>query len=500
MTFFNKILRSKKLFIINLSLVSLLLGSFLTTVIYTGCSEELGQVFAKTGNDLVRKDKDALSSALLIQRAFRNVAKSIRTAVVSVNIIVKNVQHRDPFRGFFRDFFGPRYRRRQRKKSKKFRPVGSGFVVNKKGYLVTNYHVVKRAKKIKVVFPDKREFMAKVVGTDRETDLAVLKIKPSGKIPVISLGDSDKIEVGDWAIAIGNPFNLPGTFTVGVVSAKSRAGYQSAFQRFIQVDTAINPGNSGGPLVNIEGEVIGINTMIYTKSGGSLGIGFAVPINLAKNVVQQLISKGHFDRGYLGIFLGKIDKNLRKALKLSDGEGALVNSVIECSPAEKAGLKEGDVILKINGKKIKSFTHLMQIVAGFPVNKVVRILVLRNGTKKVNIKLKIGKRPGEEKLSKKKKTTETWLGLKIVSVSDLSERERRRYRIRRNEKGVVVHKLTSDEYEGGLQAGDLIKAINYIPIYGIKSYRKFIKRYRDRKSFIFKIKRGGRTMFIAINS
>ncbi|MCK4908156.1 MAG: trypsin-like peptidase domain-containing protein, partial [Spirochaetes bacterium] len=385
------------------------------------------------------------------------------------------------------------------------RGQGSGFIIDREGHILTNNHVVHNVSSVKVTLHDGTSLDAQVVGTDRENDLALLKIDPDtpDNITPLPLGDSDNTKPGQMAIALGTPFGLEGSITVGVISGVGRS-IKSIAQRpiidILQTDAAINPGNSGGPLVNIEGEVIGINTMIYTKSGGSLGIGFAVPINLAKNVVQQLISKGHFDRGYLGIFLGKIDKNLRKALKLSDGEGALVNSVIEGSPAEKAGLKEGDVILKINGKKIKSFTHLMQIVAGFPVNKVVRILVLRNGTKKVNIKLKIGKRPGEEKLSKKKKTTETWLGLKIVSVSDLSERERRRYRIRRNEKGVVVHKLTSDEYEGGLQAGDLIKAINYIPIYGIKSYRKFIKRYRDRKSFIFKIKRGGRTMFIAINS
>jgi len=468
-------------------------------MIYMSCNDEL-RIFAKTGNTLVQKDKQALESAQLIQRAFRNVATSLGPAVVSINA-TRITRRRSRSRRFYGDEFFRRFFRRQPRR-RKSKALGSGFVIDKKGYILTNYHVIKGATSIKVVFSNSKEYDAKIIGKDKETDIALLKISAPKDIPVAPLGNSDEIQVGDWAIAIGNPFGLAGTFTTGIVSAKSRGDKIGApYQNFIQVDTAINPGNSGGPLVNIKGEVVGINTMIYSRSGGFMGIGFAVPINIAKNITQSLIKKGHYERGYLGIYPGAIDKKMRKALKLPDSKGIIVNSVVEKSPAQKAGLKEGDIILKINKTIIRKVPQLMRVVAAFPIGKKVYIQIQRNWKKKTII-LVMGKRPGEEKISRKntnKKSYEKWLGLQVRPVSQVSQRFLQQYRINANERGIVIVKTSEEADDSGLREGDLILAINYRRITNLKGFRSFVKQHGKRSSFIFKIKRMGRTMFKAVN-
>ena len=488
---------------INLSLVSLLIGSFLSTVLISSCRSESISVFAKTSNTRVLNDKEALNSALTVQRAFRNIAKTIGPAVVSIQASKTPVagRNRRMYRDdFFRRFFEGPYSRRRRPQRKR-KALGSGFIIDKKGYLLTNFHVVKGADEIKVIFQNGKKLKAKLVGKDKETDIAVLKIKPFKNIPVVSLGDSDKTQVGDWAIAIGNPFGLSGTFTTGVVSAKSRGEKIGApYQNFLQVDTAINPGNSGGPLVNIKGQVIGINTMIYTRSGGSLGIGFAIPINIARSVVSQLVSKGHFVRGYLGIYPTAIKEKMRKALKLPENYGALVNKVIENGPAAKAGFKDGDVILKIGGKKITSVPNLMRVVADFKVGKNVKFLVLRNW-KRITLTVKIGKRPTDE-VSKNGKPgkIEKWLGLRVIPSSSLSSRQQRMYGIPDGLKGMLIAEAAGAAAESGIQRGDLILSINYQRISTVSSYRNFIRRNGKKDSFIFKLLRRGRTVFLAVST
>lgn len=495
-----------KFAIFHLVLTSLLVGSLVTTLAWSGCDSGRHGLSARTANETVLADKEALAAAVSMQRAFRNIAKSVGPAVVSINV-VQTIAQRNPYNELFGDdlfryFFGDRERAPQQPRRKSI-SAGSGFVIDEKGYILSNLHVVKQASEITVVLIDGREFKATVVGTDSATDIALLKIDPAGDIPLVALGDSDKLEVGDWTIAIGNPFNLPGTFTVGVVSAKSRGDQIGApYQNFIQTDTAINPGNSGGPLVNINGEVVGINTMIYTRTGGSLGIGFAIPINIAKRVVSSLIKEGKFERGYIGIYPGPIDDAMRTALKLPRESGVLVNSVIADGPAAKAGMKDGDVILEIDGKKISSVPQLMRIVAEFQAGQTIPFTIQRQW-KKLTIRVTVVKRPDDEELSKKQETkqteTQAWLGLKVAPVSSVNALQLRRLGIQPNESGVLVVGFSKDAPESDLAPGDLIKEINYVAINTLQDFQRFAAANQDKKSFVFKVKRQGQMTWVGIN-
>lgn len=501
---FEKFFHSKRIFWINLSLVSFLIGSLLTTAVYVGCDQKRTGIQAAAKANPVLDDNEAIKAATAMQRAFRNIAKHVGPAVVSINA-TKMVTYRNPYNrlfhdDFFRHFFGNRHRgRMQRKKTP---TLGSGFVIDEKGYVITNHHVVQKANDIKVIFSDGRQFAAKVIGSDKETDIALLKIEPKGKIPVARLGNSDDLQVGDWVVAIGNPFNLPNTFTAGIVSAKSRGDRVGMpYQNFIQTDTAINPGNSGGPLVNIKGEVVGINTMIYTRTGGSLGIGFAIPVNILKSVVQALIKDGRFDRGYLGIYPGKIDAKMRRILKLKDKGGVIVNSVVQDGPAAKAGMKAGDVILSIEGKKINSVSHLMRSVASLKIGKKVKVVIQRKWQKKT-ITIEIGKRPGETADAgddSDQRDGRDWLGMRVVPVTSLSELQLRRLRIHPDSRGVVITGKSDKAPESELQAGDLIVAINYVPIRSMAEYRAFIKRHADKNEFLFEVVQRGVKRFVAVN-
>ncbi len=275
---------------------------------------------------------------------------------------------RGPFEDFFRDFF-----KNFPPGESKTRTLGSGFIISEDGYVITNHHVVKNASNIVVKLMDKKEYKGddvKIVGSDPRTDVALLKIVTKEKLPFLKLVDSEKINVGDWVVAVGNPFNLEGTVTVGVISAKGRSHIPLSegpdFQNFLQTDAAINPGNSGGPLLNLQGEVIGINTAITSTSGSNSGIGFAIPINLARTIIEELKTKGKVTRGYLGIYLDDITADLKEALNLPALEGVLVNEVISNSPADKAGIKEGDVIIEFDGKKVTDVQSFRIFVASTP--------------------------------------------------------------------------------------------------------------------------------------
>lgn len=501
---FENLLRSKRLLWVNLSLVSFLIGSLITTAVYVGCVDKQTGIHAAKTSNPVLDDSEAIRAATAMQRAFRNIARFVGPAVVSINA-TKVVTYRNPYNrlfqdDFFRHFFGDRYPQRQQQQ-RRTPTLGSGFVIDEKGYIITNHHVIQQADEITVIFSDGRRFKAKVIGSDKETDLALLKIEPKGKIPVVRLGDSDKLEVGDWVVAIGNPFNLPNTFTAGIVSAKSRGDRVGMpYQNFIQTDTAINPGNSGGPLVNIRGEVVGINTMIYTRTGGSLGIGFAIPVNISKSVVQSLIKNGKFERGYLGIYPGKIDEKMRRILKLDADTGVIVNSVVSGGPGEKAGLKAGDVILSIDGKKITSVSQLMRLVATLPIGKKVKLEVQRKW-QKTTVQLEIGKRPGETAAAGNNGSEQggdLWLGMKVVPVSSLNALQLRRLRIDPDEGGVVITGLTDDAPDSELQPGTVIRAINYVPVKTLQDYRNFIKQHGKGSEFLFEVVQQGMKRFIAV--
>lgn len=311
---------------------------------------------------------------------FVKVVEIVSPAVV--NISAEKVVNRSPgfgwefgspFDDFFRDFFPRMPDTQQRSQT-----LGSGFIISEDGYIITNYHVVRDAQDIVVKLTSKQEFKngaVKVVGYDSRTDIALLKVQSKDPLPIVKLGDSDKMRVGDWAIAVGNPFHLEGTVTVGVISAKGRSNIPLPegpdFQHFLQTDAAINPGNSGGPLVNIRGEVIGINSAITSPSGGNVGIGFAIPINLARTIIEELRTKGKVTRGYLGVYLQEVTEDLKSALDLPSLEGVLVSEVMANTPADKAGLKNGDVIVEFNGEKVTDVQTFRLMVAGTDRKSVV---------------------------------------------------------------------------------------------------------------------------------
>ena len=315
--------------------------------------------------------KDVPADLLSTQKAFSAVAKKVTPCVVNISTISKKkiIQPFFEMNPFFEDFFGAPQTRRDKS-------LGSGFIISKDGYIVTNDHVVRDAESVQVKLSNDKVYDAKVVGGDQKTDIAVIKIN-AADLPVAVLGDSEKLEVGQWAIAIGNPFGLERSMTVGVVSATGRSNMGiETYENFIQTDASINPGNSGGPLLNIHGEVIGINTAIVAAGQG---IGFAIPIAMAKPVFTQIMQKGSVSRGYMGVTIQPVTEELARSFGLKQARGALVNDVLKGGPAEKAGIRQGDVIIAFNGTEVKDPSHLQRLVAEQGVGKTARVTVFRDG-------------------------------------------------------------------------------------------------------------------------
>jgi len=345
-----------------------------------------------------------LAVAQALSRAFAAVVKKAAPAVVFIEVektVVRKEPHPFPFGPFPFDFFGDDFMRRffpQIPRKYKQRGAGSGFIVSPDGLIFTNNHVVAGADKVIVKLADGRTFKGKVVGRDPQSDVAVLKID-GHDLPTVPLGDSDKIQVGEWVIAIGNPFGLSHTVTVGVVSAKGRSGLGiTDYEDFIQTDAAINPGNSGGPLLNLRGEVIGMNTAIFTRSGGYMGIGFAIPINIVKLVAEQLVKQGKVIRGWLGVVIQDLTPALAEEFGLKSTEGALVAQVMKGSPADKAGLKQGDVIVRYNGKPVKNSSELRTFVGLTRPGTTVTMGIIREG-KPLELRVTIGEYPKKVEVS-----------------------------------------------------------------------------------------------------
>jgi len=328
------------------------------------------------------EDKSPKVTTPLIPGSFVELYNNVKPAVVNISTITTLKRYREfyqnPFGGkdSFWDFFGEDFFNRffGDTPGLKQRSLGSGFIINKDGYILTNYHVA-NADEIDVKLINGKKFKAKVIGKDSKTDMALIKIDTWQDLPFVKLGDSDKLEIGEWVVAIGNPFGLEHTLTVGIVSAKGRVIGAGPYDNFIQTDASINPGNSGGPLINMNQEVIGINTAIIM---GGQGIGFAIPINLAKEILPQLKSRGKVIRGYLGVLIQKVTPELAESFGLREDKGALVTEVIKGSPAESAGIKQGDIILEFEGKKINNISELPRIVAKTEVGKKVEIKIFRN--------------------------------------------------------------------------------------------------------------------------
>jgi serine protease Do len=395
----------------------------------------------------------------------------------------------DPFNDFWKRFFGgpvPRGPQRQRS-------LGSGFIIDADGSILTNNHVVENAQKIVVKLSDEQEYEAKVVGRDAKTDIAVIKINTKNGLTAAGLGDSDNLEVGEWVMAIGNPFGLDSTVTSGIVSAKGRHIGQGPYDNFIQTDASINPGNSGGPLINLRGEVVGINTAIFSRSGGNIGIGFAIPINLVKELLPQLRGKGKVTRGYLGVLIQKVTPEIAESLGMDKGRGALVANVSKDGPAEKAGVKVGDVIIEFDGKEIKDSGDLPIIVARTPVDRKVRMKVLRD-KKELQLTVSVGELKDEEVVASAPEKGE--LGM---TVQRLTPQIAESLGLEKTE-GVVVSAVDpgSAADEAGIRRGDVILEVDRKPIRTIDEYKKAVAGIRKGKGVLLLVRRGESTLFLAL--
>jgi serine protease Do len=429
------------------------------------------------------------------------LVKEVKPSVVNISTttVVKgpDMQERffgqqNPFKDFFGNDFFEKFFGDTPRKEFKHRSLGSGFIIDKDGYILTNNHVVEKAVSIKVKLSDEKEYDAKVIGKDAKTDIALIKIDAKHNLPVAAFGDSGKLEVGDWVIAIGNPFGLEQTVTAGIVSAKGRVIGAGPYDDFIQTDASINPGNSGGPLFNLKGEVVGINTAIV--SGGQ-GIGFAIPINVAKEMLAQLKSKGKVTRGWLGVVIQKITPEIAKSFGLKGSEGALVSDVMEQSPAEKAGIKRGDIIVSFNGNKIKDMDMLPRLVGGTEIGKKVKVGIIRDG-QPLEVNVMIDELKEESIQASKKNEVEKDFGL---VVQDITPDIAKHLNIK-DKKGVIVTDVQpgSPAQNVDIRSGDIIKEINRRPVRNITDFKDAMKRGNVKEGIVLLVKRENATFYIVL--
>lgn len=377
------------------------------------------------------------------------------------------------------------------------RSLGSGFIVSRDGYILTNYHVVDGADEVVVRMNDRREFIAEVIGKDERSDIAVIKID-ANNLPAVKIGDSKDLKVGEWVLAIGSPFGFDHSVTAGIVSAKGRKLPSENYVPFIQTDVAINPGNSGGPLFNLDGEVVGINSQIYSRSGGSMGISFAIPIDIAMDVTEQLKSRGRVSRGWLGVLIQDMNTDLAESFGLDHPRGALVARVLPNSPSEKAGLQVGDVILEFNDTKIQTSSELPPLVGRANVDEPAKVKILRNG-KQQTVKVNIGELPPEEAVqladTQPPKVSENRLGM---MVSQVTEQIRRHYKLP-SRSGVVVESVTGRAArEAGIQQGDIIISLNGVEVEDVAQFNQLVADLPADKTVALLVHRNTGPIFLAL--
>jgi serine protease Do len=440
---------------------------------------------AKTKSISLVVDDRPLPSDLKVNSSLAPIVKKVAPSVVKIEIKIgpkdAPINNPIPDNPFFRQFFGGQ----QRMHVPPQHGVGSGVIVTRDGYILTNNHVVDDADEVKVSLQDGRVFTAKVIGKDPKSDVAVVKIDAQD-LPAITFADSDKCEVGDLVLAVGNPFGIDQSVTRGIVSAKDRSAMDLDYQDFIQTDAAINPGNSGGALVDADGRLIGINTAIYSRSGGNQGIGFAIPTDLARGVMESLIKYGKVTRGYLGVMIQDVNPPLAKEFKLNGDNGALVGDVVPDGPAAKAGLKSEDVIVKFNGKPVIDSRHLKIDVARVAPGETVAVEVLRNGSAKT-FDVRVKELPGPDKLAENGgSNSDRSDTLQGVGVTDLDAQARQQFHIPETVKGVVVTQVDSDSAaaEAGLKPGDVITEINRHEVASSNDAIKLTQHAKERTTLL----------------
>lgn len=454
-------------------------------------------IFLASGLDLTKGTSASNPTPpVMVPQSFSDVAQAVSPAVVNIRTekvikgggpVFRHFQspfgEDDPFHDFFERFFGNRPPREFKERS-----LGSGFIIDKEGHIVTNNHVVENADEIKVKLKNGTEYDAEIVGRDSNTDIALVKAKGLGDMGTTKWGDSDRLKVGEWVVAIGSPFGLEHTVTAGIVSAKGRVIGSGPYDDFIQTDASINPGNSGGPLVNLSGEVVGINTAIFSRSGGNVGIGFAIPANLARGIIEQLQVSGSVTRGWLGVSIQDLTPELAEYYGLKDVKGAVVGQVFEGDPADKAGIEPKDVIIEVDGKKIEDSRDLSRTIAETSVGEKVNLKVLRDG-KERTFSVEIVKRTDEkeEMIAAEGEYEQTDLGMTVSSVTPELARE---YNLTETE-GVVVVRVEEDgpAQKAEVQEGDLLLEIDRKPVKTLDDYHKIVGDIEQGKTVPLLVRR-----------
>ena len=440
----------------------------------------------------------AISETPMVPANFSDLAEKVRPGVVNIQVVkkVKNIGFRNfpgnPFGGQnpFGDFFGP-FSQGNPPGGFEQRGVGSGFIMNREGYILTNNHVVEEADQIKVKLSNGKEYEGKVVGRDPKTDLALIKIEGSPDLQPLKLGNSEDLKVGSWVVAVGSPFGLEQTVTAGIVSAKGRVIGSGPYDNFIQTDASINPGNSGGPLINLKGEVVGINTAIVAEGQG---IGFAIPVNMAKEIASQLQDKGHVTRGWLGVNIQEVTPELAKSFGLKESKGALVSQVVPNSPAEKAGIEQGDIILEFDGKEVSDSKELPRIVASTPVGQSVMVKISRNG-KMTDRQVKLGEMEEKAEVAKAPSTHKR-LG---IMVQNLTPEISQGLGLKK-EMGVVVTQVEpgSPASDAGIQTGDVIREVDRKPVKDVEDFVQKVEKAKDQDTVLLFVQRGQNNLFAAV--
>lgn len=451
-----------------------------------------------------------------VNEGFSDLVKAVQPAVVNISTTSRvkgngniphfgnrNMPELDEFmkRFFGEDFFGDRFGNGDDAPTRETSALGSGFVISDEGFVVTNHHVIENADEIEVLFHDGKRFPAELMGSDKKTDIAVLKVDSDAPLPYVDFGDSDATEVGDWVVAIGNPFGLGGTVTAGIVSARGRDIQSGPYDDFIQIDAPINRGNSGGPLFNTRGEVIGVNSAIFSPTGGSVGIGFSIPSQLVKNIVTQLQENGVVERGWLGVQIQTVTDEIAEGLGMEEAMGALVSEVIADSPAERAGLQAGDVIISYDSERVDKMRDLPRMVANTAANTKVTLGIWRKESRRTItvVIAETGEQPEQAATGADGSEPGKTLGLVL---SPLTDELRKQYSVKDGTDGVIITDIdpASEAAGRGVRVGDVIKKVGHKNVSTIAEINEAIKLALngDKASLLLLIEREGQVLFVAI--